>query len=66
MILESEKIEAVSSNLHFVYLREGETRELTFFSESRYAIVNKEPEKILTAISSEPYKALIKAPVEAK
>lgn len=66
MILESERIEAVSSNLHFVYLREGETKELTFFSESRYAVVNKEPEKILTAISSEPCKEFIKTLVEAK
>lgn len=64
--LESERVEGVSSNLHFVYLREGKTKELTFFSESRYSIVNKEPEKILTAISSEPCKEFIKVPVEAK
>jgi hypothetical protein len=64
--LESERIESVSSNLHFVYLREGKTKELTFFSESRYSIVNKEPEKILTAISSEPPKELIKVPLGAK
>lgn len=65
IILESEKIEAVSSNLHIVYLREGKTEELTFFSEAHYAVVNKEPEKILTAISSESCK-LVKAPVEVK
>jgi hypothetical protein len=65
IILESEKIEAVSSNLHVVYLREGITEELTFFSESRYAVVNKKPEEILTAISSESCK-LVKAPIEVK
>lgn len=52
ILLESEKIEAISSNLHVVYLREGKTEELTFFSEPHYAVVNKEPEKILTEISS--------------
>ncbi|MDI6847601.1 MAG: winged helix-turn-helix domain-containing protein [Candidatus Bathyarchaeia archaeon] len=57
--LESERVEGV-------YLREGKTKELTFFSKSRYSIVNKQPEKIRTAISSEPCKEFIKVPVEAK
>jgi len=64
--LERERMEGVSSNLHFVYLREGKTKELTFFSGSPYAVVNKEPEKILTAVSSEPCKELIKVPVEVE